>query len=108
VIDQTQLQFKIACLDSPTDASPLTSPSPLPPAVPIAPIPVATVTMSAMIPMWTDPAIIRQNTEAIVEQFGVSLQTIERVTEFEEIGPEDRTAIETVRERMRLSRISGA
>jgi hypothetical protein len=66
--------------------------------------------MPAMIPMWTDPAIIRQNTAAIAEQFGVSPQTIERVAEFtlaefEEMGPEDRAAIETVRERMGLSRI---
>jgi hypothetical protein len=46
-------------------------------------------TMIPMIPMWTDPAIIRQNTEVTVEKFGFSLQTIERVAEFEEICPED-------------------
>jgi hypothetical protein len=43
-------------------------------------------------------------------QFGASLQLIERVTEislaeFAEMGPEDRAAIENVRERMGLPRI---
>jgi hypothetical protein len=62
-------------------------------------------TLIPMIPMGTNPAIIRQNTEAMGEEFGVSLQIIERMAEFEKMGPEDRAVIETMREKMGLSRI---